>query len=340
MAVLGVLALAVSAWGCGSAGEGTKTQSATAQGERRVGVLASPVSPYDKSMVDAAKEWGRTHNARIEVYDSSVDPQKQYAQVQDIIAQGKLDGFAILPLNGATLVPLLKEAKAAGIDVVAVGLPFSNDYTGRAPVNPDTAGVVWTPPPEAGRSFGQQYVAACRGVEAPCKVAYLSVAPGIPFESLAIDAMKKVVAEHPNIEFLPVVDGGQNRDAGLSATQDLLQAHPDVDVIGAADPILFGSEVAIKNAGRTIGMGPGDIRIVGSGATKNGIERIREGLWVSSITSVPQDEMKIALGLLDKAMRGEETEPKQVFSVRESGYPPIMNRENIEKTHFAGEYTG
>ncbi len=336
---LAVLAGTLMACGGGDADDAT-SGSSTQDGQRRVGVFIPQGNSYAKAMTDAAEQWAADNDAKVSVFDSGIDPQRQYAQIQDVIAQHSLDGMIFFPLNGPALAPLVKEADEAGIASVALYAPLSGDLESLDPKVPGLDGLVWTPPAQRGRWLAQQMAQACEGLD-PCRVAYLSSSAGVSTEEALLDAYRAELEQYPNVETVAVLDRtGFTRNSGVKATQDLLSAHPDVNVIASGDQPLLGAEVALKQAGKTIGTGPGDVRIVGLGGTTDGVQRVKDGAWVSTQLAVPRGEMLAGLEILDEAMRGELKAPRGVDAVAESKYPPILTKPELARTSYEAEYTG
>jgi ribose transport system substrate-binding protein len=79
-------------------------------------------NPILVAMEDAAKKEVKALGGTFIGLDASSDPQKQASQLNQLIAQ-KVDIIIAHPTVAAALAPGIKAAKAAGIPVVAIGIP-------------------------------------------------------------------------------------------------------------------------------------------------------------------------------------------------------------------------
>lgn len=335
--LVSVVAVAAVA-GCGNSSDDT-AGNGTKQGQQRtVGLFLPQGNPTGAAMIDAAKTWATSHGAKVTVFDVGVDPQKQYAQIQDAIAARSVDGMAFVPLNGPALAPLVKQAENAGIASVAASIPLADDVTGDGPVPAGLAGQAWQPSVRIGTLLADQVRQACEGVSGTCTAAYLSPGPQFPSEVAVIDTVKSELKQESSIDFVGALNGGLTRGSAVSATQDLLQAHPDIDVIAGSDQLVFGAEVALKKAGQSFGTGPSDIRLVGTSGTTDGIEQVTAGRWASTKLALPKTETAAALDLLDEAMRGTGAKPRNIDVAEESDIPSILTKKAIEESGFTGQY--
>lgn len=346
---LSALVIAAAGVGCGSsddddgatAGASTAGTTTSAQSApKKIAISATQANAFQGREIAVAQRWADDNGAELTILDPGLDAQKQYSQIQDAIAQGELDGLLIAPLNGPALAPLVRQADAAGISTVAINYPLTSDYSGSDPTVPGLDGLVWKPLTETGELLAEQVVAACRGVD-PCEAVYLSISPTLPAERAVYDAFSKDLAQHPEITELPPMGPTMaQRGPAVRVTQDLLQAHPGVDVIVSTDAALFGSEVALRQAGRTWGTGDGEVRLVGWGGTEDAVERIGDGSWSSLQITLPDETTTEALRILEAAHAGTLEAPEGVDPVNASGIPAIMTARDVEQTGFRGQYRG
>lgn len=343
IAALAALAFAAVVAACGSSGDADETTGA-ASGDAptplKIAVFGPGPNTYVSAGIAAARKWADANGAELTVMEASFDPQKQFSQIQTAIAQRSFDGMALYPINGPSLAPLVKQADEAGIATVALNSPLSADLSSTDPKVPGLAGLVWDPKAKTGERLGEAMVEACEGID-PCQVAYIAGDAALPFEKSVVEAYEQVVEGHPNVETLPVLDGGgYARGPAVGVTQDLLQARPGVDVIAAADQSLLGAEVALRKADKSWGTGQGELRLVGIGGSTQAVQRVAAGEWTATLLSLPKNEMTEGLAILVDAIEGELPAPKGVNPVLSSEYPPIMTREAVEETDFEGQFSG
>lgn len=329
--------------GCGSSdddGPVAETSGSTPAAPMKIAFAATQANTFQAQQTAEARKWAAENNAELTVLDPGLDAQKQFTQIQDLVAQGTVDGVIIAALNGPALAPLVKQADAAGIASVAVNYPLTNDYETTDPKVPGLSGLVWKPLAAAGADLAQQVTDACEGVD-DCKAVYLSISPTLPAEKAFYSSFEAAIKQHPEITVLPQMGPtmGQ-RGPAVGLTQDLLQAHPDVDVIAATDPAVLGAEAALKKSNKQVGTGNGQIRLVGWGATTEGVKRVADGSWASVQTTLPNETITEALEILKQQKAGTLKAPKGVEPVEASEYPAIITKDAIEKTGFAGQYSG
>ncbi len=340
---LAMIGAVMAVAGCGGSDDDdavAKTSAGTPEAPMKVAFAATQANTFQAQQTAEARKWAKENGAELTVVDPALDAQKQFTQIQDLVAQGTVDGIIVAALNGPALAPLVKQADAAGIATVAVNYPLTDDYATTDPKVEGLSGLVWKPLATAGQDMAQQVVDACEGVD-DCQAVYLSISPTLPAEKAFYASFEAALKEHPEITLLPQMGPtmGQ-RGPAVGLTQDLLQAHPDVDVVAATDPAVLGAEVAIKKAGKSAGTEDGQIRLVGWGATTEGVKRVSDGTWASVQTTLPNETIVAALEILQQKKAGTLEAPKGVEPVEASDFPAIMTKDAIEKTGFTGQYSG
>lgn len=88
----------------------------------------------------------------------------------------------------------------------------------------------------------------------------------------------QAMEENPGLEVVASADGGYLREQGLSATQDLLTKHRDIDAIyGENEDMALGASQAVAAAGLKQWDGSDGIVIIGADGLLSGMDAIREG---------------------------------------------------------------
>lgn len=94
----------------------------------------------------------------------------------------------------------------------------------------------------------------------------------------------QAMKENPGLEVVGSADGGYLRDKGLSAAQDLLTRHRDVNAIyGENEDMALGASQAVDQAGLKQWDGQEGIVIVGADGLLSGMDSIRNGKLTASI---------------------------------------------------------
>lgn len=259
-------------------------------------------------------------------FDPNFDAQTQVSQIQDAIASGEYDAFIVQANDGNSVVPVIEEAIAAGIPVVAEFTPVGTRYD---TIEPQVEGMIFVgePTTENGTALGEMAIMACEGID-PCRVAYLEGFKALPLDNARTEAFKAKIAEAPNIELVASVEGGYTQDSGLKAAQDVLQANPEIDVMVGSSQAIQGAEQAIADAGRT-----GEIKLIGNGGSKQAVSAVKEGRWFAAYVIAERSAGAKAAELAIAAARGEDVPSS--FDTREL-QNPIGTKENLGD--FEGEY--
>jgi simple sugar transport system substrate-binding protein len=216
--------------------------------------------------------------------------EDQIAIVDNMLSKG-VDALAIAPSAPDQLQPVLERAIADGVKVVVIDsdIPNLKDKTAFVGTNNEKAG-------QTGGAFVKKQLP--KGG----KVGLVDGTAGI--QSL-IDRVKgfKQAIGGSGIEVVQTVRAeGCTRDHGVSAVEDLLTAHDDLDGIFTAcgEPAVGGLQ-AVKGAG----LKPDDLVYVGFDATKDELTAIEGGDEDGSVAQFPEKMGEEAVKAAAAAARGE-----------------------------------
>ena len=325
-AALGILALA------GSLVLGTSASHAAAKQINIAYLSYAVANSYDGPMLAAARAIADANGAKVTVFDAGNDPKVQYSQLQNVISSGKYQGVITQPIFGAGLAPLVAKAIAAKIKVVNIDQILGADYTtDKSQVKGLSANVVFFPS-KIGTQLGQQVIAACKSKSiTDCKVGYiysikastLDIAINKGFTTALAGSGATVVAEGESY-FTPSV--------ALGAVQNMLQAHPDINVIVAADQGIQGAVQALDGAKLT-----GSVLLVGFGGSATAVAGVKAGTWFSDVAQAPASEGSLGMQALIKAIKtGKVTGAlNPVAALPDKG---VITKANANK--FTGEWLG
>lgn len=237
---LGVAAAAVLSFAVSGPLDG-----AQAAGPIIVGLVTkTEVNPYfvklRQSAAAEAKAKGVKLIARAGKFDG--DNEGQVAAIEDLISAGA-KGILITPNNSTGVLGVIKKARDKGILVIALDTATDPATAVDATYATDNF--------EAGVKQGQYAHAALAG-KAP-KLAMLDGTPGATVDTMRHNGFLKGFGIADNS---PVIVGRQNtngaQDKGQVAMENLLTAHPDINVVYTInEPAAEGAYAAIKAAGKT-----------------------------------------------------------------------------------------
>jgi len=201
--------------------------------------LASLGNPFFVALANGATAEAKKINPNVKVTTVGFeqDLNKQIDQIDNFIAAG-VDMILLNPGDPNALEPAIMKAKAAGIVVVSVDTAAKGaDLT------------VTTNNVEAGK-LSCQFIVDKLGGKGDV------IIQNGPQNSAIIDRVKgckSVFAANPGIKVLSDdQDGKSAREAGMAVMQTHLTRFPKIDAVFAvADPQSIGSNLAIKQLGRT-----------------------------------------------------------------------------------------
>ncbi len=182
------------------------------------------------------------------IVDSQNQIAKQVADIEDLLAQG-IDYLVINPVDEAGIVPAVEAANAAGVPVITID---------RGAGGGEVAVHVGFDNYKAGYDAGI-YIAEQNGGVG--KVAQLEGMAGTSVARERSQGFRDAIAQYPEMEIVFEQPCDWDTALALSATEDLLAAHPDVVGIWAhADAMIIGAVEALDAAGLqdqvvTVGMG-------------------------------------------------------------------------------------
>ena len=246
----------------------------------------------------AEEEFG----ANLMVVDNLNDIAKNTSDIEDLMAAG-MSALVVVPVNSQAVTPVIEDVLAAGIPVVAV-----NRWVADIPVDGVTHVWTGTDNVQAGAAKGRRFMEL---VDEGTRIVILEGTPGAGSGIDRLAGFLSVV--EGRVEILASQSGYFNRVDGMNVAENLLVAHPDIEVIVALnDEMALGAIEAAIAAGRRPGE---DIFITGFDALADARAAVNAGHMLFTIYQNPQGMgrkgVEIALGLL----RGETFPPTIGFDI-------------------------
>jgi len=328
------VAAALTLAACGSSDSSSSSSSSSAATTAstkpvRIAYLSFAVAnSYDAPMLAAAQTVAKENNATIKVFDANNDPKTQFAQLQTATSSGDYDAIIVQPIFGTGLITGVQDAIAAGKKVVNLDQILGKDMSTDQPQVDGLSGNVVFVPTEIGAKLGRLVTQSCQEKNLnPCKVGYLydikasalDVAIRKSFDQAVGDGPVRVVAQGESF-FAPA--------KGLAATQNMLQAHPDLNLI-------VGSDQGIEGAVQAIGKKK--VALVGYGGSATGIQGVAAGTWYGDVAQLPASEGRLATQAAIKAVR-TGAKAGGVNPVADLPAQGVVTKENADQ--FTGEWPG
>lgn len=258
---------------------------------------------YDAPMLAAAQAAAAAGNAKLTVFDANLDPATQSKQLQDAVASGKFDGIVLQPLYGAGLVTGAQDAIKAGVAIGNIDQILGTDNTtAESQIEGQLANVVFVPS-ELGRKIGELVVKAC-GTADPCNVGYIYSVKAAALDTTLREAFDEATAVNPAIKVVAEGESFYTTALGLKASQDMLQAHPDLTVITGADQAITGAVQAVAAANLQ-----GKVQLVGYGGGAVAFQGIASGERFGTVMQAPATEGRLGVQLFIDAIRSGTPAP-------------------------------
>ncbi|MDX6655617.1 MAG: ribose transport system substrate-binding protein [Solirubrobacteraceae bacterium] len=286
----------------------------------RVAYLAECTSnPYCQSRLKGIQAAAKKYGFEFKVFDANFNPQTQLRQVQDAVAQG-FDGYVFAPVAAVPGCTMWQRfLKPTGKPVVTLDVPMCKDAD-------YTPGVAATVTMVRQAFFNAHVDQAFRSCRSPCKVAAIGGFTGSDLFTVWERAIAQGKAKYPKVQVVSDQPGNYDPRVALQVIGDALRAHPDLDVvISPWDDMTRGAEQAIVAAGKVPGK---DVRIYSTGATKIGVQRVKQGAWNETSIFLPFEESYYAGVALVMALGGN---PVNAY-VNEAEMPAVTRLGSIYVT--------
>jgi len=318
LAVSGAVTAGVASTASGS---GTKTI--------RIAVfLASSANTYWAAELQGAKDIQKKYgNVKLTVFDGQFNTNKQVNQLRDALVSKKYDAWFVGPNDGGPLTPTIKQAIKRGVKVGCSLVPCGpkiRDVHVQIPGQSIFAGLGFYP---NGKLLGRLVVQGCAGID-PCKVLWLPGLPTLPLEKARTDGLFSVIKSHKNIKVVSIQAGGYLAAPALTATQNVLQAHPDINVIvSSGDQMIAGAVKAAQLAHKT------GIKMYGNGCTFEAKQLIIQGKQTGCSVYLPRTEGRLVVDALVRAVKGKGKTGVYVNPLKFSPIGSLGTKANIGRFH-------
>jgi galactofuranose transport system substrate-binding protein len=338
LAVVGLVAI-LAAQGCGAGNPSTSPSTGDQQHRSgtlkvlafdkmaarptkkyRIAYLAECISnPYCQTRLKGFQAAAKKYGFEFKVFDANFNPQTQLQQVQDAVAQG-FDGYVFAPTAAAPGCTMwARFLKPTGKPVVTLDIPMCKDAD-------YTPGVAATVTMVRQAYFNADVDYAFRSCKSECMVAAIGGFTGSDLFTVWERAIAQGKAKFPNVKVVSDQPANFDPRVALQVVGDALRAHPDLNmVISPWDDMTRGAEQAIVAAGKKPGK---DVRIYSTGATKVGVQRVKQGLWNETMIFLPFQESYYAAVALIMALEGK---PVNAY-VNEAEMPPVTELGSIYVT--------
>ncbi|WP_179223751.1 substrate-binding domain-containing protein [Paenibacillus tyrfis] len=325
---MALLTLAFSLAACGqtpaASDSGKKEEKTAAQKEEKKAnlVVAGVLFQEDQFMKLLSLGYQDAANAagvKILTGNTGNDQGKETELINTYIGQ-KLDGIAIAPLNQDSSVAALKRADDKGVKVSVTNISLTNGPFIVGGYTSDNKNIGQVTGKEAARFIQEK-------LGGKAKIAVLQYKSQLPQQSTDrvngfLEEVKKV---NPDVQVVADQDAWL-QDKAVSVVGDILTAHPDVNVIWAANEGgTIGAAMAVKNAGKS-----GKVYVFGTDASYQLIAMLKEkdNILQAIAGQDPYSMGYKAMELLIKGLKGEDVSANKGKTTSVDGI--LLSRSNPE----------
>jgi len=228
-------------------------------------VVKDMTNPYYWRMGEGARRAAKDLGVNLDWTSAQFngDIEGQISVVESELVKSP-DALILVPMNGTALIPKIMEAQSLGIPVITADTRADESVV-------DVATFVGLDEKSSFMKMAEWVVGQLDGQG---EIAILEGFRGSSTAELRLEGMTEVFAAHDGIEIVASIAADWDREKGLKATEDILQAHPGVDaIIGSNDQMALGAVQAVKSAGIDMD----DIIIVGDDAIPSALSALKAG---------------------------------------------------------------
>jgi ribose transport system substrate-binding protein len=237
-------------------------------------------------MEDGAKAKAKELGYDLIVLDSQNDAAKELSNVEDVLGQN----IKVLLLNPADSEASKASVRAADAKKVPV-ITLDRGVNGVAVTSHIASDNV------AGGKMAGDLIAQKLGGKG--NVVELTGVPGTDAARDRSKGFQEAMAAAPGLKLVDSQTANFDRTQGLNVMENILQAHPAIDAVFAAnDEMALGAIKAIQEAKRKI-------IVVGFDGTKDGVEAVKSGAMFATIAQQPTLIGSLGVEAADKVIKGQ-----------------------------------
>lgn len=269
-----VAALLATTAACG--GSSSETAAAdTAKGKGAVTIGYSPPNQSAELLIGLGhglQGYAKTKGAEVAIADPNNNPTTQVQQLMRWIELGKVQAIWSIPLNAASLAPVIAKARAKGVAVLATGEP--SDY-GLTDVGPGLS-FSHIDYEAYGRSVGSALgECANERLDGKAQAILLPSPPGaVGNDDFKAGVTAGLAETSPGSKITATVDSQNDRLKSQQGALSAIQANPDINAsAGQNDEGTLGALGALTQAGKS----SSETCAVGAGGNKEALAAVKSG---------------------------------------------------------------
>ncbi|MEU2423218.1 substrate-binding domain-containing protein [Streptomyces sp. NPDC007851] len=264
----------------------------SASGTQKVGLSLSTLNnPFFVQIRSGAEAEAKKLGVDLTVTDAQNDASQQANQLQNFTSSG-LGAIIVNPVDSDAASNSVKAADKADIPVIAVDRGVNDARTDTLVASDNVRG----------GELAAQTIADKLGGHG--KIVILQGQAGTSAARERAQGFANGLRAYPGIQVVAQQPADFDRTKGLDVMSNLLQAHPDIQgVVAANDEMALG---AIKALGSKAGT---SVSVVGFDGTPDGLTAVKNGTLYASVAQQPSQLGKIAVDSALKAIQDKKIDP-------------------------------
>ena len=262
--------------------------------EITIGVsLLSLQLQFYRDLKEGLEKTATDYGIKIKIYDSTLDLNKQIHDMEKMIADG-VQGIILSPVDSKGVTEVVNKAKAAHISVVTVDTAADGAKVDSHIGSDNVLG---------GRLAGE-YAVKLMGKKGNIAILNHDVVAAVLDR---VKGFEEAIAKYPDIKIVANKDGGGMREMASLVTSEIIDAHPNIDLIYAInDDSLIGAVSTLEGTELSR-----KVSLISYDATPYQQELIKQGKMLkASIVQFPKEmgreSVETMLRLIDGQKVGEK----------------------------------
>ena len=249
-------------------------------------VVSTLNNPYFVTLADGAKAKAKELGYDLVVLDSQNDTAKELSNVEDALNQN-VKALLLNPVDSAAARAGIHEAEAQKVPVLTLDRSAKGVTVASHIASDNVAG---------GKLAGELIVQQLGGKG---NVVELQGQPGTDAARDRSNGFRQALAAAPGLKVVASQPANFDRTQGLNVMENILQAHPKVDAVFAADDEMALGAIKAIQAARL------KIVVVGFDGTPDAVAAIKNGTMYATIAQQPSLIGSLGVEEADKVIKGQ-----------------------------------
>lgn len=261
-------------------------------------VMKNRYNPYYIAMESGATAAAKNLGVELDVLatEKDADLQKQIQLCEDLLAKD-YDALLVCPISSEAIVPFIKKCNDENMPFINVDTQAKQDLMDE--MGAEYVCFVGSDEYKAGQVVAEAII---KDVGTEGNIAMLEGTPGAETADSRKSGFEDVIKEKSNLKIVASQTANWQRDKGYNVFQNMLQAHPDIKALFAANDLMaLGAIEAIENAGMT-----GEIVVYSVDFIDDAKKALKDGTLKGSVYQAPDGMGRIAVEKAVAYLNGEE----------------------------------